>query len=70
MNLNCLYFRHQLFSMRAAAATDRRSRVHYQARADKIGKRIEGFQERAGAQAAASWGPLRLAGAQASVVQP
>lgn len=55
MDLNDLYFRHQISLMRAKAAPDDRARGTHQGLADELAQRIGAWQQRAGATAASMW---------------
>lgn len=55
MDLNQLYFRHQLLLMRASCASDEEASLKHEARAAGIAQSIGAFQANAGATAALSW---------------
>lgn len=55
MDLNQLYFRHQLLLMRASCASDEGASLKHKARAAGIARSIGVFQVGAGAAAALSW---------------
>ncbi len=55
MDLNQLYFQHQISSMRAACAKDGPMRTNFQSAADGFASQIERFQLGVGAGAAATW---------------
>jgi hypothetical protein len=52
MDLNRLYFLHQIAVIRASETGDRGTRDHHHARADGFASRISCFQRRSGAAAA------------------
>jgi hypothetical protein len=58
MDLNDLYFRHQISVMRARSAPDDGARGGHQVRADELADKIGHWQRRAGAGAAAMWSSL------------
>lgn len=58
MDLNDLYFRHQISVMRAEDAPDERARGTHQGHADELAKLIGHWQRRAGAGAASMWARL------------
>ncbi|NOW44054.1 hypothetical protein FHW96_000181 [Novosphingobium sp. SG751A] len=55
MDLNRLYFRHQLLLMRANCAADEAIGLKYEAKAAGVARSIMAFQEYLGAWAARSW---------------
>jgi len=55
MDLNDLYFRHQLSVMRAGSASDEQARGRHQIRADELAHLIGTWQRRVGAGAASMW---------------
>ena len=55
MDLNDLYFRHQLSLIRACAARNTSSHGQHRTDADGIAGQISRFQQRAGAGAASGW---------------
>lgn len=55
MDLNQLYFHHQLLLMRASCASNEESTLSHEARAAGIARSIGTFQANAGAAAALSW---------------
>ncbi len=55
MDLNQLYFRHQLLLMRASDASDEESSLRHEAKAAGIARNIGAFQADAGASAALYW---------------
>lgn len=59
MDLNRLYFQHQISTMRACAAHTTAHRRYHQAIADGFGRRIADIQNLTGADAAAEWAVLR-----------
>jgi hypothetical protein len=61
MDLNELYFRHQISVMRAKSASDDGARGAYLGHANELAHRIGNWQQRAGAGAAAMWGACRAA---------
>lgn len=61
MDLNDLYFRHQLSVMRARSASDEHARGTHQGHADELAQRIGTWQRRAGAGAASMWNICRSA---------
>jgi hypothetical protein len=61
MDLNDLYFRHQISVMRAKAASDEAMRGTHQRYADELAHRISRWQQRAGAGAASMWNVCRAA---------
>ena len=58
MDLNDLYFRHQISLMRAETASDDRARGANQSLADELAQRIGTWQQRACASAASMWNVL------------
>jgi hypothetical protein len=58
MDLNDLYFRHQISLMRANTAPDDQARGAHQGRADELAQRIGMWQQRVGASAASMWNVL------------
>lgn len=69
MDLNHLYFQHQLSLMRAASAPDCQARAGHHAEAHGLASRISRFQQGSKAGAAASWGTLSPAGASCGAGQ-
>ncbi|HEX8055692.1 MAG TPA: hypothetical protein VF481_03460 [Novosphingobium sp.] len=61
MDLNDLYFRHQLSVMRAGSASDEQIRSLHLTRADELAQRIGIWQRRVGAGAASMWSACRAA---------
>ena len=57
MDLNQLYFRHQLLLMRAHCASDEEASLKHKAKAAGIARSICTFQANAGAPAALFWRP-------------
>lgn len=55
MDLNQLYFRHQLLLMRASCASNDEASLNHEATAAGIARCIGMFQANAGAAAALSW---------------
>jgi hypothetical protein len=55
VDLNQLYFQHQISSMRAAITEDGPMRMNLQNVADSLANQIEQFQLATGAGAAATW---------------
>lgn len=55
MDLNRLYFLHQLSLMRVSSAKSRAANATHQAEADGIARRIGAVQTKLGALAAAGW---------------
>ena len=55
MDLNKLYFRHQICLMRISSASSERVRVGYIALAGALGRRIGLFHHRQGASIATMW---------------
>jgi hypothetical protein len=55
MDLNCLYFRHQIQHMRAEHSALAERRALHARRAAALAARIGGFQRTIGARAAAGW---------------
>jgi len=55
MDLNQLYFRHQLLLMRASVAATVDACLKHESHAAGIARSIGAFQDRLGAKAAASW---------------
>lgn len=55
MDLNRLYFKHQISMMRLSSAGDRVCRDYHQTIADGFAQRIAQFQLVAGASASAAW---------------
>ena len=58
MDINDLYFRHQLSLMRAKSALDEQVRGNHQSLADELAQRIGIWQQRVGASAASMWNIL------------
>jgi len=56
VDLNDLYFRHQLSVMRAGSSSDEQTRGMHLTRADELAQRIGAWQRRVGAGAASMWG--------------
>lgn len=63
MDLNQLYFDHQVLTMKAAASSD--ARCGHRAGASRLAGRIGGIQRALGAGAAPAWEGLAAAGAGA-----
>jgi len=61
MDINDLYFRHQISVMRAKAASDDAMRGTHQRSADELAHRIGHWQQRVGAGAASMWNVCRAA---------
>jgi len=61
LDLNDLYFRHQLSVMHAGSASDEHTRGMYLIRAEELAQRIGAWQRRVGAGAASMWGACRAA---------
>jgi hypothetical protein len=61
MDLNELYFRHQLSTMRADAACDAAQVGYHRSLADGFGRRIAALQGDRGAAAARGWGRVLAA---------
>jgi hypothetical protein len=55
MDLNHLYFRHQLLLMQASGASNERTSLKHEEKAARIARSIGAFQASAGATAATSW---------------
>jgi len=56
MDLNRLYFQHQISLIQVSSAEDLATRIGHQAEADGFARTIERFQRGKGAGAAAAWG--------------
>lgn len=55
MDINRLYFKHQISMMRVSHAEDPDDRTYHQTLADGLAKRIARLQQDSGAGAATSW---------------
>ncbi|MDE2596976.1 MAG: hypothetical protein KGL44_08870 [Sphingomonadales bacterium] len=64
MDLNKLYFHHQLAVMRADASIGHGERAHHEGFADVIADRIGGYQRKLGAAASVAWTVAQLAPAR------
>lgn len=68
MDLNDLYFRHQICLMRANGARNDRSRGGHRDHSDDLARHIGHWQRRVGAAARAAWIPLARSGVSEDVL--
>jgi hypothetical protein len=61
LDLNDLYFRHQLSVMKAGSASDEQARGMHLVRADELAHLIGTWQRRVGAGAASMWSACKAA---------